>query len=104
VGQNVAVPRQPDGGLHHLLQRKLAPMPLRIGESGNRSGNTDGFVAKRAHARNHIALGVEVHIGGGLGWSLLAVVEEVDVAVGPAEEQEAATADIAGLWKHDLER
>ncbi len=103
VVENVAVARQPDRGLHHLLQRELAPMFLCIHQARHRSWDADRLVTKYAHSRNHVALGIQVHIGGRFGGRFLAVVEEVHLAVGPAEEQEAASADVAGLWKHHRE-
>ncbi len=100
VVEDVAVTRQPDRRLHHLLERQLAPMLLRVHQARYRAGHSDRFVAEKAHARNHVALGVKIHVGGGLGGGFLAIVEEVDLAVGPAKEQEAASADVAGLGKH----
>ena len=47
---------------------------------------------------------VEIHVGRGFGRGLLAIVEEVHLAVGPAEEQESASADIAGFGIDDLQR
>ena len=47
---------------------------------------------------------VEVHVGCGLGRGFLAVIEEVDFAVGPAEEHESAATDIACLGMDDRQR
>ena len=47
---------------------------------------------------------VEVHVGSGFGGRLLAIVEEVHLAIGAAKEQESAAAEIAGLGKNDRQR
>ena len=104
VVEDVAIARQSDRRLHHLLQRQLAPVLLRIHQTRYGAGNANRFVAQHAQVWNHIALGVEIHVGGGFGRGFLAEVEEVDLAVGAAEEQKAATADIARLGKHHSER
>ncbi len=46
-------------------------------------------------------MAVEIHVGRSFGGSFLAVVEKMDLAVRPAEEQESAAADVAGLGIDD---
>src|ERR1039457_4586681 len=100
VIEDVAITRQSYRGLHHLLQRELAPMLLREYQAGHRTGDADRFVAQRAHAWDNIALGIQIHVGGSFGRGFLAEVEEVYLAIGPAKEQEAASTDVACLGKH----
>ena len=47
---------------------------------------------------------VLIHVGRGFRRGLLAIVEEVDFAIGAAEEHEASAADVAGLGIDDLQR
>ena len=46
VFEDEAIARQPDRGLHHLLQREFAPMLLGISQSCHGAGHGDRFVAK----------------------------------------------------------
>lgn len=71
-------------------------MSLGVGEAGYGAGNSAGLVADERHAGNDVALGVEVHVAGGGGGCLLAVVEEVRLAMLIADEHEAASAEVAG--------
>ena len=61
-------------------------MLLCVHQARHRARDTNRFVAENTRARNHIALGIQIHVGGGFGRGFLAEVEEVDLAVGPAEE------------------
>ena len=100
VVEDVAIARQSNRRLHYLLERQLAPVLLRVHQTRYGAGNANRFVAQNAQAWNNIALGVEIHVGGGFGRSFLTEVEKVDLAVGAAEEQKATSADIACLGKH----
>ena len=78
-------------------------MLLRVGEAGDGAGDSAGFVADEGHAGDDVALGVEVHVAGGGGGGLLAVVEEVGLAVLVADEHEASSAEVAGEGVDDGE-
>src|SRR5271157_1236985 len=70
-------------------------MLLDVHHARHRARHGDGLVANRAHVRNHVAVAVEVYVRRSFRWRLLAIVEEVQLTTGTAEEQETATANIA---------
>lgn len=67
-------------------------------------GDSDGTIPDNAGILDYVALGVQVHIGGGGRGSFLAVVDEVGLAVGHADEHESAAAEVARLRMNDGER
>ena len=79
-------------------------MLLRIRQSRHRSRHRDRLVAQRAHVLDHVAVLVEIHVGGGLRRRLLAVIEEVHLAIRTAKEHEASASDIACLGMGDGQR
>jgi hypothetical protein len=102
-GEDVTLFGEADGWGHVLLEGELAEVLLGVGEAGDGAGDADGFVAEGGEAGDHIALGVEIHGGGGGLGSALAEVEEVGCAGVVAEEHEASAAEIAGLRQDDGE-
>ena len=103
VREDVALARQADGGRHVLRQGQAAVVLLRIGEAGDGAGDADGLVAEGRLPGDDIAVRVEIHVGGGSGRGLLAIVDEMGVAGVHADEHEASAADIAGLGEDDGE-
>ena len=95
VGEDEAFGGETDGGCHVLGEGQLAVVLLRVGDAGYGAGDSAGFVADEGHAGDDVALGVEVHVAGGGGGSLFAVVEEVGFAVFVADEHEAAAAEVS---------
>ena len=103
-GEGIAVSGEADGGSHVLRESEFAEVLLRVGEAGDGAGDSAGLVADERHSGDDVAFCVEVHVAGGCGRSLFAVVEEVGFAMLVADEHEAAAADISGCGVHDRER
>ena len=95
-GEDEAFGGELDGGGHVLGEGEFAVVLLRVGEAGDGAGDSAGFVADERHAGDDVALRVEVHVAGGGGGGLFAVVEEVGLAVLVADEHEASSAEVAG--------
>ena len=76
-GEDVAVGGEADGGGHVLGEGEFAVVLLGVGEAGDGAGDSGGEVADEGYAGDDVALGVEVHVAGGGGGGLFAVVEEV---------------------------
>ncbi len=95
VGKCHAIARQPDGRLHHGLQRQFPPMLLRVYQSGHRSRHTGSFVANQAGVGNHVALGIEIHVAAGGFRGLFPIVEKMCFAVRETHQHETATADVS---------
>ncbi len=95
---------QPDRRLHHLSQLQLAPMLLRIRQPRHCSWDGNCLISDGAHVIDHVAVFVEIHIGRRLRGRLLAVVEEVHLAIGPPKQHEPAAANVSRLRMRDCER
>ncbi len=67
-------------------------MLLGVDEAGDGAGNAAGEVSPRRETGDDLAVLVLVHVGGGCGRGFFAVVEEVGLAAGFANEHEAAAA------------
>ncbi len=78
-----------------MLQAELAVFLLGINHAGDRSGHADRLVSDLAGAGDHVSLLVEVHVRVGCGGSLLAVIEEMRLAVGHADEHEPSATDVS---------
>jgi len=102
-GEGVAIGGEFDGWRHVLREGEFAVVFLCVGKTGNRAGDSTGFVADERHVRDYIALGVEVHVAGGGGGGLFAVVDEVGFAAVVADEHEAAAAYVSGCGVDDGE-
>src|SRR5581483_1983403 len=88
--QRITIFRQADSGSHDLLQAELAPFLLGHRHARDRSRNSNGLISDRAQTGNHVTLLVPIHVNGCGSWSLLAIVEEMQFAIGHANEHEAA--------------
>ncbi len=102
-GESVAVGGEADGGGHVLSEGELAEVLLRVHETGDRAGDSAGEVAAGGEAGDDVALGIEVHVGGGCGGGFFAVVEEVGLAGFGADEHEASAAEVSGTGEDDGE-
>ena len=109
VGEDEAVLRQANRRCHHSAKTETAVVRLRVDEAGDSARNPGGLWTLRGHARNHVALRVEIHVRGGGSRRLFAKVKEVRRAMRKSrrrwpDEHEAATTEIAGIGKGDGER
>ncbi len=69
---------------------------MRFPESCHGAGHTDGAVSRQAHAFDHVAPGIEVHVARRGRGRRLAVVEELRGAI-DVGQHEAAAAKVAGF-------
>ncbi len=79
-------------------------MLLRIDHSGNGSRDADRLVSHGAGVGNHVALSVQIHVTAGGFWSFFAIVEEVDLAVGKANQHESAATNVSRSRMNDRQR
>ena len=103
-GQYEPAARQANRWSHHLRQRQLAVFFFSVDQSRHRARDADRFVAVFAGAGNHVAVGVEIHVGGGGGRSLLAKIDEMIFAVRGAQQHESSAAEISRLRIDHCER
>src|SRR6185312_836735 len=99
-----AIARQCNRRSHDLFETQLAPLLLRSNHTGLRSGNADGFVADNTQVGNNISLLVPIHIDGRGCRRFLAIVKEMDSAVGHADQHESAAANVSRLWMYHCQR
>jgi hypothetical protein len=81
AGEHPAFAGQLNGGGHDFGERKRAVFLFRVDHAGDGAGNADGFESGNAGVGDDVALGVEVHAGGGCLGGALAVVDKGGLAV-----------------------
>ncbi len=103
VVEGEAVPRQGDGRVDDFGARELPVACVDVEEPRDRPRHADGQVRMRREPRDHVAVGVEVHVVIGAGGCALAVIVGHQRPIGQSDYHEAATADVAGGWVGDGE-
>ena len=102
--QGISLARQPDRGSDHLLERQLSIFLFGINHARDRPRHANGLVTDFAGARNHVALGVQIHVAGCGRGSHFAIVEKVRLAIRHANKHEPAATDISGCGMHHGQR
>src|SRR5207344_500979 len=70
-------------------------MLLRVNQSSHRSGHANGFIPNPAGVWDHVSLSIEIHVTAGGFGGFFAEVEEVQLAVGFAQQHKSAAADVS---------
>ncbi len=99
--ENKTLARETNCRFHHLGKAEATVVFLRVCQTGDCAGNAAGLCANRGHLRDHVPLGIEIHVRACGGRRLFAVVEEVRLTVRQlarrrTDQHESAAADVAG--------
>ena len=104
VVDDEAVARQPDGRLHHFIQRQRAVFFQRQREPRNGARRAGGKVRGQGFFTVRVALIVEEHIAGGLVRRHLTEVDGCGFTVFRAQHHKPAAAQVPRLWMRHRQR